>query len=74
MDLPIEQIVEAGGVSAAYARMLRKGDRYPSMELALRLFDATGAKVGPLAGLNKAGIEAARRNEETRQAAKTKAA
>jgi hypothetical protein len=74
MELEVEQIVEAGKVSAAYARMLRSGDRYPSIALALRLFDATGAKVGPLAGLSKAAIEAARQNEEARQAAKTKAA
>ena len=70
MDLPIEQIVEHGGVSAAYARMLRSGDRYPSVDLALRLYDATGAKVGPLAGMDKSAIEVARKNEEARKAAK----
>jgi hypothetical protein len=74
MELEIEQIVEAGGVSAAYARMLRNGDRQPSVALALRLYDATGAKVGPLAGLGKSGIETARQMEATRQAAKAKAA
>jgi hypothetical protein len=74
MELEIEQIVEAGGVSAAYARMLRNGDRYPSVALALRLYDATGAKVGPLVGLGKAAIEAARKNEDARQAAKAKVA
>ena len=70
MDLSIEQIVEAGGVSAAYARMLIAGTRSPSLELALKLYDATGAKVGPLVGLNKSGIEAARQMEATRQASK----
>jgi transcriptional regulator with XRE-family HTH domain len=74
MQLTIEQIVEAGRVTPAYARMLHSGARYPSLSLALRLYDATGAKVGPLIGLGKAAIEAARRNEEARQAAKTKAA
>ena len=61
MDLPIETIVQHGGVTAAYARMLRAGERKPSLELALRLYDATGAQVGPLAGLNKRDIEAARK-------------
>lgn len=61
MDLPVEQIVEHGGVTPAYARMLRAGDRKPSLELALRLYDGTGAQVGPLAGLNKRDIEAARK-------------
>jgi hypothetical protein len=74
MDLPIEQIVEHGRVTPAYARMLRSGDRYPSVELALRLYDATGARVGPLRGLSKQAIEAARENEKARKAAKSRVA
>ena len=61
MDLPIETIVEHGGVTAAYARMLRAGKRQPSLSLALALYDGTGAQVGPLAGLTKRDIEAARK-------------
>lgn len=61
MDLPIERIVEAGGVTPAYARMLIAGTRRPSLALSLRLYDATGKQVGPLAGLTKREIEGARK-------------
>ena len=56
-----EQIVAHGGVTPAYARMLIAGTRRPSLELALRLFDATGAREGPLTGLSPDEIEAARK-------------
>lgn len=64
MDLPIEQIVEAGGVTPAYARMLIAGTRRPSLALALRLYDRTGRAVGPLSGLTGPEIEAARKVSE----------
>ncbi len=37
-------------VSVAYASQLLSGARKPSLELALRLFDTGGVKLGPLAG------------------------
>lgn len=61
MDLPIETIVAHGGVTPAYARMLRAGSRQPSLGLALALYDGTGEQVGPLAGLTKREIETARK-------------
>jgi hypothetical protein len=61
MDLPIETIVAHGGVTPAYARMLRAGSRQPSLSLALALYDGTGKQVGPLTGLTKREIETARK-------------
>lgn len=61
MDLPIETIVQHGGVTSAYARMLRAGTRQPSLSLALALYDATGQQFGPLEGLTKREIETARK-------------
>lgn len=61
MDLPIETIVQHGGVSAAYARMLRAGKRTASLALALRLYDATGERVGPLQGRSQDEIDAFRK-------------
>lgn len=37
-------------VSVAYASQLLSGARVPSLELALRLFDRAGVKLGPLVG------------------------
>lgn len=56
----IDQIVEHGGVTPAYARMILAG-RKPSLRLALRIYDATKEQIGPLAGLNRRDIEAARK-------------
>lgn len=61
MELPIETIVEHGGVTPAYARMLIAGTRKPSLDLALKLYDATGTQVGPLSGLCAREIETARK-------------
>ena len=61
MELPLETIVEHGKVTPAYARMLIAGTRKPSLTLAIRLYDATGKQVGPLAGLTPRDIEAARK-------------
>lgn len=64
MDIPIERIVELGGVTPAYARMLIAGTRRPSLALALRLYDGTGRQFGPLDGLTKREIEAVRKMAE----------
>lgn len=53
-------IARAGGVTAAYARMLLAGTRRPSLTLALKIYDATGAQFGPIAGLDAQAIAVAR--------------
>ena len=37
-------------VSVAYASQLLSGTRKPSLELALKFFDASGMRLGPLVG------------------------
>lgn len=56
-----EQIATHGGVTAAYARMILAGTRKPSLPLALKVYDETGHKIGPLSELTKREIEAARK-------------
>ena len=53
-------IAAAGGVTPAYARMLIANTRTPSLAVALRIFDATGVQLGPLASLDRRSIEVAR--------------
>jgi len=55
-----QEIVEATGHTEAYARMLLRGKRWPSIATALKIFDHTGAQLGPLENLTAEGIEAAR--------------
>src|SRR3546814_10344479 len=50
-------IAAAGGVTAAYARMMIAGKRRPSLPLALRVYDATGVPLGPLSDLSRSQIE-----------------
>lgn len=54
------QIAEAGGVTPAYVRMMMAGKRKPSLGLALRIYDATGVQLGPIADLTRAQISVAR--------------
>ena len=60
-DITHDQIAQIGGVTATYGRMILAGERTPSLRLALQLYDATGARLGPLDGLNKRDIDAARK-------------
>lgn len=53
-------IAEAGGVSAAYARMMLAGTRKPSLPLALKIYDATGVQLGPIRELSRSQIDVAR--------------
>jgi plasmid maintenance system antidote protein VapI len=53
-------IAQAGGVTAAYARMLLAGSRTPSLPLAIKLYDAIGLQLGPLANLDRRSIDVAR--------------
>lgn len=60
MKIDPNTIAEAGGVTAAYARMLIAGTRKPSLSLAIKIYDATGVQFGPLAGLDRRSIDVAR--------------
>lgn len=48
-------------MTQAYARMLLANDRRPSLAVALKIYDATGYQCGPLEGLNRRDIDAARK-------------
>ena len=53
-------IATAGGVTPAYARMMLAGTRKPSLPLAIRIYDAIGVQLGPIAGLSRSQIDTAR--------------
>lgn len=55
------QLAKAIDISVPYAWQLLKGDRPVSLELALRIFDATSMQLGPIASLNVDEIETARK-------------
>lgn len=61
MMITAQQIAEAGQVTPAYARMILAGSRTPSLATALRIYDATGSKLGPIANLDAQEVEAARK-------------
>lgn len=48
-------------VSVAYASQLLSGARKPSLELALRFFDAAGVRLGPLVGASNEEIATLRK-------------
>jgi hypothetical protein len=56
-----QEIANATGFTEAYGRMLLDGSRTPSLKAALEIFDATGDKFGPLAGLTNSEIKTARK-------------
>ena len=56
-----QEIAQAADVTEAYARMLHAGTRKPSLGVALKIYDATGEQLGPLAGLPKGAIKVARK-------------
>jgi hypothetical protein len=53
-------LAEAGGVTPAFIRMVLAGTRRPSLSVALKIYDATGAHLGPLSGLSRSQIDVAR--------------
>lgn len=53
-------IAQAGGVTPAYARMMLAGTRKPSLPVALKIYDATGVQLGPIADLSRSQIDVAR--------------
>lgn len=55
MITPTELQVRAG-ISKGYASDLLAGNKKPSPTMALRIFKATGVKLGPIAGLSEPEI------------------
>ena len=49
------------GISSSYASQISRGDRTPSLALALRIFRELGVKLGPLVGASKSEIAALER-------------
>ena len=53
------------GISVPYASQLLSGDftkrRQPSLQMALRIYDATGLQLGALSGLSPEEIETSRK-------------
>lgn len=49
------------GISKGYASDLLAGNKKPSAPMAVRIFRATGLKLGPLVNLSDAEIEVAER-------------
>jgi transcriptional regulator with XRE-family HTH domain len=55
------ELVQTLGISRVYAWQLLKGKRQPSLELALRIYGATGVQLGLLAGLTPDEIDVMRK-------------
>jgi transcriptional regulator with XRE-family HTH domain len=55
------ELSKAADISVPYAWQILKGIRTPTLAVALRIYDGTGRQFGPLDGLNKRDIEAARK-------------
>lgn len=51
----------AMGVPKPYASQIARGVRRPSLRLAVKIFQATGLRFGPLVGLSEKDIAAASR-------------
>lgn len=58
--LPAE-LARKANINRVYAWQLLRGDRQPSLELALRIYGATGEQLGLLAGLTPDEIEVMRK-------------
>lgn len=56
-DVRPTDFAAAAGISVPYASQLLSGVRDPSRSLALRIFRATGRKLGPIANATDAQIE-----------------
>jgi transcriptional regulator with XRE-family HTH domain len=55
------ELVRKTGINRTYAWQLLKGDREPSLELALQIYDATGDQLGLLRGLTPDEIQVMRK-------------
>ena len=50
------QVLQGLGLSRSYASQLARGMRAPGLPLAIRIWRATGEKLGPVAGLDRSQI------------------
>lgn len=55
------QLARQAGISLSYAHETISGKRKPSLEMAVRIYDATGVRYGPLIGLTKREIDTVRK-------------
>jgi hypothetical protein len=55
------ELSKAADISVPYASQLIAGLRRPSLPVAIRIFDATGKRMGPLVGLSTEEVDAARK-------------
>lgn len=62
MDEPTPtSLSKAADISVPYAWQILKGERTPSLAVALRIYDSLRLQYGPLEGLDERDIEAARK-------------
>ena len=63
MESPLAytELAAKAGISQSYAHQIVNGVRKPPLQLALRIYDATGRQFGALTGLTKREIDAARK-------------
>ncbi len=62
MDAPLtySELAAKADISPSYAFEIMHSGRRPKLATALKIFDATGLRFGPLDGLDEGGIEVAR--------------
>jgi DNA-binding XRE family transcriptional regulator len=60
----LAQRLQGIGIKKSHAYMIARGDRTPSLPLALKIHDALGLKLGPLADASRAEIKALERVAE----------
>ena len=51
---------QAANISLGFASEIRNGKKFPSLDMAFQIYDATGEKYGPLILRTRANIEAVR--------------
>ena len=61
MAISPAELARRAGINRTYAWQLLRGDRQPSLELALQIYGATGVQLGLLAGLTPDEIEVLRK-------------
>lgn len=57
MIISYRELAEKAGISLSYATQILDGSRKPSLDMALRIYDATGLQFGILEGRSKDTIE-----------------
>jgi transcriptional regulator with XRE-family HTH domain len=61
MALTPAELTRKTGINRTYAWQLLKGDREPSLELALQIYDKTGVQLGLLKGLTPDEVQVMRK-------------